>query len=230
MKPPTQIVTTIGLALFIGCASSRAANWSDNLYLNADLGSAVISGGTTHFPDISGQGVIVHRTGQFQADTGIRGDLSLGYRLTKSWAAEVEAGVISNPGPGSEDEFYQIPAMLKMRWQIPLNNSWKIDLGAGAGGVVIIEQSEFREGAVFRTPILLKNTSSSFGYEADAGIKYTPSRHIEIGLGYKFLGVNEFNSNFIITDPFFGNAPIKVRGTVTDLFTHTALLSFTWKF
>ncbi|HWD93655.1 MAG TPA: outer membrane beta-barrel protein [Verrucomicrobiae bacterium] len=221
-----SITTTVGIALFFGCISSRAAGWTDNLYLNADLGSATISGGTTHHLALV-QGEIVHRSGQFQADTGIRGDLSLGYHLTKSLAVELEAGAISNPGPGTEDEFYQIPTMLKMRYQVPLNNSWKIDFGAGAGGVVVIDQSEIRTATVYRS-FLLKDTSSSFGYEADAGIKYTPSPHLEIGLGYKFLDVSEFRSDFITYD--LNGFPVVVEGKVNDLFTHTALLSFTWKF
>lgn len=221
MKPPTQIATTIGIALFISCSSSRAANWSDNLYLNADLGSAIASGGTFHFRQFS-QGLVLQGTGEFQADPGIRGDLSLGYQLTKSLAVEVEGGVVWYSGPGSANNFYEIPAMLKARYQVPLNNSWKIDVGAGAGGVVINEESEFG-GAAFHAPYRFDNTYSSFGYEADAGIKYTPSRHIEIGLGYKFLGVNGY-------DYRFEAGTFALDGSVRDLYTHTALLSFTWRF
>jgi opacity protein-like surface antigen len=219
MKSTTQIVAIIGIASVIGCSISRAENWSDNLYLHTDIGPAFINNGPTSFHGFE-EGNPVHGHGHFQADPGIRGDLSLGYNLTKSLAIEAEAGAIWNPGSIPEDSFYQIPVMLNAIYQIQLNASWKAYAGAGAGGVIGMTHSLFV--STFHTPMVQDDSDWSPGYQAEAGIKYAISSHLEADLGYKFLGVWEYN--YVFGKPSFETLK------VNDLFTHSAQLSLTWRF
>lgn len=221
---PTQI-TTLGIALFLGCAAAHA-DWSDNLYLHSDVGPAFTPDATTHFRQatagLSGFNVVTGK-GTFKSATGVRGDVSLGYDLNKSWAVEVEAGAIWDPSPfANGTPFYQVPVMLRVLYQVPLDDSWKIYFGAGAGGVVGIEEGEIHT-VLFSKPISLDATDTAFGYEAEAGLKYELSRHTELGVGYKFLGVDHYT--FDVNTPNFVS-----HVTVDPLYTHTALLSFTWKF
>jgi opacity protein-like surface antigen len=222
MKSTTHLANYIGIALFLGCASSQAADWSDNLYLHTDIGSASLANGSTTTRGFSLSGPFQSR-GSFRADTGIRGDLALGYNLTKSLALEVDSGAIWNQGPNPQDDFYQIPVMLNVVYQIRLSDSWKAYLGAGAGGVVSITHSQFRDPA-FHTPIVLEDSAASFGYQAEAGINYALSHHLEIGLKYKFLGVDEYD--YHLGPPGVFVEDVKVH----DLFTHSAQVSLTWKF
>jgi len=112
--------------------------------------------------------------------------------------------------------------MLRALYQIPLNDSWKVYIGAGAGGVMGIQQGKISLPE-FARPISLDDTDTAFGYEAEAGIKYGLSRHAEISLGYKFLGVDGYK--------FDVNTPVFISHVTFDqLYTHTASLSFTWKF
>jgi opacity protein-like surface antigen len=221
MKSTTQIITGIGAALLVGCATSHATDINENLYLHADLGPSFIPDTTAIFHGVSNSQFFGGR-GKFGADPGIRGDLSLGYNLTKHLALELEIGATWNPGFGS-DSFYQIPIMLNAVYQIPLNNSWKAYFGAGAGEVASINQMEFGSSS-FPRPILNDSTDLAFGYQAEAGIKYTVSRRMELDLGYKFLAVNQYNFRF--TTPDFAILDMQVN----DLFTHSAQLSLTWRF
>jgi opacity protein-like surface antigen len=220
MKSTTQIITIIGVASAIGCATSRAENWSDNLYLHTDIGPAFINNGPTSFRTLE-NGFPVEGKGHFPADTGIRGDLALGYNLTKCFAIEAEAGAIWNSGPNSDDSFYQIPVMLNAVYQIKLCHSWKAYVGAGAGGVISMTHSVVSDAA-FHTPFVLDDSDWSPGYQAEAGIRYAFSSHLEADLGYRFLGVCEYN--YVFGKPVFETVK------VNDLFTHSAQLSLTWKF
>jgi opacity protein-like surface antigen len=223
MKSTTQIGKIIGITLLVGCATSRAEDWRENLYVHTDIGPAFIRNGPTTFTDYS-HGIFTGRGhGHFRADDGIRGDLAVGYQLTKSFAIETEAGAIYNPGPGDEDTFYQIPVMLNAVYNIKLSDSWKAYVGAGGGGVISMTHSLFHDAA-FHGPFVFEDSDWSPGYQAEAGIKYTLSRHIELDLGYKFLGVVEYNYRL---GPRAGDSET-VR--VNDLFTHSALLSMTWRF
>ena len=147
-----------------------------------------------------------------KAETDIRADLSVGYNLNKSFAIEAEAGGIWNPDEDPNFDFYQIPLMLNAIYQIQLNDSWKPYFGAGAGAVVGVTHA-----------VLFHDSDWSAGYQAEAGIKYTVSRHVEIDLGYKFLGITqyEFRSR---------RGPSIADLKVNDLFSHSVQASFTWKF
>ena len=223
MKHTARILITTAFALFIGGVSSRAENWTENLYVDTDIGPAFIPDATTHGRDFNYTvGEFVRRQGHFEVDPGLRGDLSLGYRLNKSFAIEAEAGAIWNPGLSSFDNFYQIPVILKAVYQVKLSESWKAYLNGGAGGVIGISETAAPRIA-FHNATLLHDTDVAIGYEGEAGIKYTPCQHIELGLGYKFLGVDGYNFTYRAPE-LYSNFRINA------LYTHTAFLSFSWKF
>lgn len=224
MNPTTRIVGAVGMALLIGSATSRAQSWTDNLYLHTDLGPAFLDNGPTTVRGFSSSSGPFGGRGHFQVDTGIRGDLSLGYNLTKCFAIEVESGAIWNPGPNANDTFYQIPVMLNAIYQIQLSKSWKVYFGAGAGAVISMTHSQVKDAA-FHTPFIFEDSDWSPGYQAEAGIKYALSRHVDIDLGYKFLGIAEYDYRFRNV----GDIPFE-EVKVNDLFTHSAQLSLTWKF
>lgn len=222
MKSTTRIIKVIGITLLIGCAAARAESWSDNLYLHADIGPAFVPNTTTKAIGVFG-GSFFASQGRLEFDPGIRGDLSLGYNLTKSWAVELEAGAVWNPIQSSENSFYQVPIMFKTRYQVSLNKSWKVYFGAGAGEVIGIFEGEFLDPN-FHVPLRISDMNTAFGYEAEAGIKYNLSRRFEIDLGYRFLGVNEYDWNFQRRFAYTVNL------RTDDIFTHSAQLSLTWKF
>jgi opacity protein-like surface antigen len=222
MNPTTRIVGCVGLALLTS-GIAHAQNWADNLYLHGDIGPAffqsapVVSRTFTSFSDSFGS---VHR-GHTYFDTEIRADLSLGCNLTKSFAIEAEAGFIWDPNDNRNNYFYQIPVMLNGIYQIPLGHSWNAYLGAGAGAVIGKTHSLFPQA--FHTPFVFDDTDWSAGYQAEAGIKYALSRHVDIDLGYKFLGIAQYDFQFRRVD-------VSQKVTIDDLFIHSVQASLTLKF
>jgi opacity protein-like surface antigen len=221
MKSTPLVLKTIGI-LFIGCATSDAADWLENFYLHGDLGPAFIQDSTYHERMINEYSGFSRSSGTSKFDTEIRGDVSVGYNLNKAWAVELEAGVMWDPSAPDSQEFYQIPVTANILYQVPLNSSWNLYFGAGAGEVISVTQAlDYNEA--FHAPFHLNDTSIALGFQAQAGIKYSVSEHIEIGLGYKFLGVDANTWNF--------NTPVfRERLTIDNLYSHTVLASFDWKF
>jgi opacity protein-like surface antigen len=227
MNPTTRIVGCVRLALLTSSGISHAQNWADNLYLHADIGPAFVQSAPTRTRNVTESnlgGFATVQRGRFESDTEIRADLSVGYNLTKSFALEAEAGAIWNPTDKSDSYFYQIPVMLNGIYQIPLSDSWKVYVGAGAGAV-ISRIHGFNRDEAFHTPITVDDSDWSAGYQAEAGIKYAVSRHVDIDLGYKFLGVAQYNYRFRHVGDI-----IQQDITVNDLFTHSVQLSLTLRF
>jgi len=223
MNPTTRIVGYIGVALLIGSATSHAQDWRNNLYLHTDLGPSFIPAATAHFNGFNPGGQF-KGTGKFQADPGIRGDLALGLNLTKSWAVELEACVIWNPGPSRADCLYQMPLLVNAIYQVNLSDHWKAYLGAGGGAITSISQG-FVDVSPFFTPIRVEDTTTSLGAQGQAGIKYSISKHFDVDLGYKLLWVDHSTYHYEV---FLLGFQSNVR--VNDLLTHSAQLSLTWKF
>jgi opacity protein-like surface antigen len=225
MKSPTRIVGIVGIvgiSLFAACATSRAQFSKDNLFLHADIGPAYVPNTSTKVIGVAG-GSFFSTRGQLEFDPGIRGDLSLGYNLTQSWAVELETGAVWNSMKNSGNDFFQVPVMLKTRYQFSLNKSLKAYLGVGAGEVIGIFDGTFRDPN-FHFPIPVSDAEAAFGYEAEAGIKYSLSRDLDIDLGYKFMGVNEYDWNF------HRDFAYTIDLHANNLFTHSVQLSMTWKF
>jgi len=223
MKSTTRIFGGIGIAILLGTATSHGQDFRDNWYVHTDVGPAFIPNANLHFRARDNSGDSFKGTGRFQADPGIRGDISFGYNFDDCLAFELETGVARNPGPRPADCFYQIPVMLNLIGEVPISKSWKFYLGAGAGAVISIDQTEFHDPA-FHGPFKLEDSDATLGYQVETGFKYTLSRHVELDLGYKFLGVDQYNYSFRLGNTFAEHA------RVNDLYTHSAQLSVTWKF
>jgi len=215
MKATPQIFGAIGIVLLLGSTSLNARGWTDDLYVHTDIGPAFVQGAPTTFRLIDippSRFPPIAQHGHLKAETDIRADLSVGYNLSKSFAIEAEVGGIWNPDSEPTWDFYQIPAMLNAIYQIRISDSWKPYVGVGAGGVFSTTHA-----------LLFHDSDWSAGYQAEAGIKYVVSSHVDIDLGYKFLGVTgyEFRSRR-------GLSIADLR--VNDLYTHSVQMSLTWKF
>jgi opacity protein-like surface antigen len=226
MNPTTRIIGCVGIALLTSSGISHAQNLADNLYLHGDIGPAFFQSAPTMSrtvtPETGSFGTI--QRGHTDFDTEIRADLSLGYHLTKCFSLEAEAGIIWDPNEDEDNYFYQIPVMLNGIYQIPLGHSWNVYLGAGAGAVIAKTHSVFRQAA-FQTALVFDDSDWSAGYQAEAGIKYALSRHVDIDLGYKFLGIAQYDLQFNNV-----GSPGSEKITIDDLFIHSVQASFIFKF
>jgi opacity protein-like surface antigen len=188
-------------ALAFCVLNSRA----DETYLHFDLGPAFIQDAAI-------------KSGPDQAfKPGIRGDVAFGYNINDQWAAEIEGGVIWNSldtiggvsiSPRTID-FYQYPILVNALYKFPTDNRWSPYFGAGVGGIAT---------HVHATSPGFAATDFTFGYQIQAGLRYSVTPGVMIDFGYKFLGSMDHkwtNGGTTETNPFY---------------THAIGFSFSWEF
>lgn len=220
VKTSSRLIEVVGFALILCGVNARAADWLDRTYLNVDIGPSFVQDAainwTTKLRPFTFRG---SRTVEFQ--TGIRGDVAVGYNMSDAWAIELESGMMWN-ATGDEEQLYQIPILVNVIYKIPLKNSWTPYFGAGAGGVVS-DLSLLTAAAPFASLMRTSDTDLAFAYQAMAGIKYAISGHAQIDLGYKFFGTldQRWASN---------HSGFSTTLTSNGIYTHAVLASFTWRF
>lgn len=127
---------------------------------------------------------------EFKFNTGVRGDVVVGYNFSRSWATELDFGVIWNKidtygdysfAASQQADIYQIPVMVNYLYRLPIKGSFEAFVGGGFGAVVGLFHIN-DQGLDF------KDSDVTFGGQGLAGLKYHLSRQVDLSLGYKFLG------------------------------------------
>jgi opacity protein-like surface antigen len=200
-------------------------------YLAASAAALVITTATLQAKDEPGFYAKVDAGGSFQQNLkiegfdvsfnpGFRGDIGFGYNFCKAFAAEFETGAIWNSfdkvqglplAPHAEANLYQYPFLAKAIFKLPFENGLTPYVGAGAGGI----------GSTLHlknSSVGLDESSSdfTFAYQFEAGLNYAVNEHIDVGVGYKFLGTTGYQ---FFHDP-----------RTEDTFSHSIIASFTWNF
>jgi len=195
------------IAGFAAACSIHAAD-ANKWYFNADAGVNIIQDVTFKAP------MIGHATASF--DPGMRLDLSGGYKLSDSFALEIESGFTYNQidkvgghSAGSDNNLYQVPVLVNLAYSYAFNDKWSVYASAGAG--VGINTLDLKGAG--------SDTDCTFDYQASLGVKYAFSQNCAVGLGYKFLGTTD-------NDWKFHGVPMKSDA----VFNHSILLNFTYKF
>jgi opacity protein-like surface antigen len=208
MIKKTRFVLALGVASLV--ANAYAHEVGSHLYLNFDAGGAVV------------QDVRIKDGDTIKFNPGGRIDAGLGWRISEPLSVEFETGVAFNSvdkiggvavsSYGGNADIYQIPLLVNLVYTPPLKSAIKPFIGIGAGGIGTV--------ADMQTPLgNINDTDFTFAYQAVAGVKWTLSKHAEINLDYKFLG------SF---DHSWSSGGVTLR--TESIFTHSLLLSFSWKF
>jgi opacity protein-like surface antigen len=109
-------------------------------------------------------------------------------------------------------DLYQIPMMGNLILSVPLKHGFRPYFGAGTGVVASVLD--------FNSPLgNIRDTDYTFGYQAFAGFNYQISRHLEVGVGYKFLSTRDHGWQD-------GGVTFHTDGIVT----HAITASLTWTF
>jgi opacity protein-like surface antigen len=163
------VVLCSGLTVF-------GATNQPSLYFRTEAGAAFLNTlradyGTGHFDELS--------------DVGTRVDLTLGYRFTSSFAAELNGGMVWNKLLDmAQHDFYQVPIMANLVWK-PAYGRLAPFVGAGAGAVDLILVPHYFS--------LQTESHFAFGAQAFAGVGYRLTRTCELGLSYRFMGAASAN-------------------------------------
>jgi len=208
-------LTTAGVILFLCSGSAQALDLS-KLYVNGDIGAMFQQDAKWTQNGGSSQNITFN--------PGIRGDVGVGYNINDSWAAELETGVLWNSIDQVDAvklttthetfDIYTIPVMANIIYKVPLKCSLTPYVGVGVGGATSI-------ASYTRPGLDSSDADFNYAYQAMAGVKYALTKHISLGVGYKFLGTSG-QSWYLnqITDH------VKTR----DVYTHSVGASFTWNF
>jgi opacity protein-like surface antigen len=166
-------------------------------------------------------GAVVHKP-KITFDPGARVDFAFGHHLSDSVALEIEGGVAFNStdkmkvtvdtasGPVTGEskldlDFYQVPLLLNLVYNFPLQSNFKPYIGVGAGGIYTDIVPRHGDG----------EDNFTFAYQGMAGVNYAVSDSFSIGVGYKFLGTLDQKFEDVKTDM---------------MMTHAVLLNFVFKF
>jgi opacity protein-like surface antigen len=208
MRPKTFFFIAAGI---IPLAASAAGNdWTDRFYVSTDVGPAFQ------------QGINIIGADEIKFNTGVRGDVSLGYRFAPWIATELAAGFIWNSADsiggvpissyGGSLDLYEIPLMGNLILTTPAKHGFQPYVGGGVG--VVAAKLDFT------SPLGdIHDTDYTFSYQAMAGVNYQLSQNLVLGLGYKYLCTRDhsWTENGVTLD---------TEGTAT----HSVTLSLTWSF
>lgn len=204
-----------------------------NLYAHIDGGLAYQQDATLEETISSGVPPANFTSGTVTFNSGIRGNIALGYNINRSWAAELDTGVLWNSvdsfdgtslsSVGASFDTYTIPLLANLVYRIPIKGPWTFYLGAGAGGAAsILSYSQSYLGTRYGWD----SSDFVFAYQAKAGLQYKLRRNAALGITYEFLGTTDpsWNSTQNLGTP--ANYQFQEKG----FYTHSLVLSFTWSF
>jgi OmpA-OmpF porin, OOP family len=213
MNKLIRSLTVAGAAALFATSAGQAQIMVDGYYVKADLGPSFMQ--SIHYKNAPGH---------IDVDPGIRGDLIFGVNFNRFLAGEFELGSLANSLDTSSGQIsaiaydanlYQVPILGNLIFKVPLGAGVTPYIGAGAGGVV--------SSLYLRTVghYWAYDTDFNFAFQGMAGVDFAINPKMTVGVGYKFLGTLE--------QTWFGDNPA-LTVHADNLYSHTVLASFTFKF
>lgn len=219
MKSFVLLTTLTGLASLALAANTQAADWDQNLYFGVDTGAVF-----QQDADFAQAGAPTYNA---TFKTGVRGDFKVGYNLCESAAVELESGVqwdsidtLSGFSLSANDEpidLYSVPIMANFVYKLVNQSAWTPYVGVGIGANVGVFDGRIG-------PSTYRDTSVTFAYQAEAGVKYALAKNASLGVAYKFMGTADQKYNI----DFGGGAIDHI--TIGGVYIHGIFANFTWSF
>jgi OOP family OmpA-OmpF porin len=203
-------VASLGTVLLLSAANSRA----NQLYVGADGGGAFQQ--SVSIRDNSG---FNSSGGDVKFDTGWRAEGYVGYNFCKYFSTELDGGLIYNRinavgnQQGTSAHLDEVPILLNGVFTWPIGRL-KPYVGIGVGASI-----ETFDGSNITPVGTYRSTDVTFAYQGEAGLEYSLTRHIDLGVAYKFVGTTDQKW----TDD---SISLKTNGTMT----HTILGTLTFRF
>ena len=189
------------LALYSSCALAESPSVTPGFYLGGDFGFA--------FREDSALRIEGFFSGYYNFKTGHREDLHLGYRFLNGVLLELDSGYIYNSVANANGsvELRQVPVLLNLIYQLPLNGSLKPFVAFGIGGA-------FSQLDTSPASIDLHDVTT-FAWQAETGIRYAISDHVALGLDYKCFSTGDLDFGLL---------------GLGSMLTHSVQMSITFRF
>jgi OmpA-OmpF porin, OOP family len=191
MKNPNACIPALfGTLLMVAAIPVHAQTTVGTTYLTLDAGPAFTQDTTVKGTD-----------DKARFDTGVRADIAFGYTFVPSLSVEIETGIVQNhvdrigqivhnppadPYETGTADLTQIPFLVDLSYDVPIQSPIRPYFGAGAGGVASILDARFPDNRV-------QDTDFTFAFQGFAGVRYDINSRIGIGVVYKFLGTLDQN-------------------------------------
>lgn len=229
-------ITTAVAGLALTTVAGQAQNWTQGSETWTKDFYATIGAAYSFQQDttLTETGIPIPASGTATFNPGFRGDVTLGYNINKSWAAECDAGVIWNSmdtflgqsmdSSGQTFDTYTIPILGKVVYRLPFKGRWSAFVGAGGGGAASIlhyTSSVYDPG----------DYTFVFAYQAEAGLSYALSKNASLGLAYQFFGTTDPSWQFTVN--YVGPLnlpPTQIGFKESGFYTHSITLTFSWRF
>jgi opacity protein-like surface antigen len=211
MKAKTHFAGIAGVCAALSTGLALPASAADpGLYFDASAGA-----NWAQDADFKAGGSTV----DFKTDVGFRFSAGVGYNLDKNWGVEFDTGwvwnaidKIGNASFSSDSSFSHIPFLVNVVYRYPIGAKFETYIGGGIGGnysVLTIDDNGIDDD----------DGDIVFAWQAIAGVRYSISETMSVGVGYKYLGTTE--GKYDIEGGSF-----KIDG----VHNHTFAAVFNWKF
>ena len=200
-----------------GCVSLMAwpgSGRSQGVYFNTEIGAALAD-------EVKWKEFFGPTDGsKFEFDTGVRFGGSCGYNFNRYLAIEGETGFIYNSFKNLDASLAHVPLMVNVvvRYDVP-RCKWVPYAGVGGGADLSIITLDNVAG----NGVITEGTdsTSTWAWQAFAGVRYRFNRNMSAGLGYKYYSVDSASWDFAGY-----NDSIKIG----QANVHSILLEFNMKF
>ncbi len=219
MKNISRSLAAVSTLLLVATTTtSHAADWTKNLYLNADAGGIF-----QQDADFTETG-LSSTTAAF--NPGVRADIAIGYKLSDSMAVELEPGFAWNSidtldgyslRSGVNIDLYSVPLLVNFVYTFPTHRGWTPYVGVGAGANIGVFDGTL-------PAVTVRDTDITFAFQAEAGVKYAVTDNSSFGVAYKFLGTTDQSYDLNLT-PYYTD-----HVTLGGIYIHGIFATFTWNF
>jgi opacity protein-like surface antigen len=208
----TIVTTVLATTPLAWAQESGTAALGNDMYFGMDLGISVMP--SISIKDVAPRDLSSFGISGVEADVeaGVGWNIDLGFRLSESFALELESGYYQNsfggfdggeftslafgstPIAGGDGDFSQIPVFINARWEIPLGqadtNAWRLGVFGGVGVVnVSAEIEEITAVDVPGVTATVDGSSWSFGAQAGVELSWRIADSARFGVSYRLMYV-----------------------------------------
>jgi opacity protein-like surface antigen len=211
-------------------ATVSTASW----YLRNEVGGNLIPSISLRDRTVSdGVNTLSISGADLSMDAGVAWNIAFGWKMSDSLGIEVSSGIsyngfdyvtgtvdlngaASTGSVGVDGSLLQVPILVGPRWELPVGDSLRINVGASVGAICLNGQidSTFNTGAGAFT-LDGSDTAWAFAYSATFGLDWAISPSLGAGVAYRFLGTTSAGfaeGGFIEADGIYNQ---QVMATVT---------------
>ncbi len=215
-----SLVASVVLSLGVSAARAqyyRFGGEGAGPYFRAGLGPSFIQDST--LTEFAGP-----ENAKVEFDTGVAGDMAIGYSFNKYVGADFEVGFVGSEIKSVEGFYshdttlYNVPFLVNLTLSLPIPRSLVVPyIGAGVGGSsAIFDTDGFGN---YRGEVWGDDSDTVFAWQAFAGLRFKLNPQMSLGVGYKYFSTDDVS---------FGDSDFRV--SFEGMKAHSVMVTFQMHF